>query len=254
MHKKIDLNCDLGERQDINQMDSDAAILDYVSSCNIACGFHAGNAAVMRKTVELALQKGVAIGAHPGFQDLEGFGRRPMPVTPQEAYELTLYQIGALHGFVQAAGGKLNHVKPHGALYNQAAKNRPLADAIAQAVKDFDPALILYGLAGSESIRAADSIGLTTAAEAFCDRSYQVDGSLTPRDQPGALLVLPEDSIAQVLSIVRDGTVRTLTQDDVTLAAETICLHGDGEHALQFAEVLTRALREDDILISPLRA
>ena len=182
----LDLNCDMGEGVGAYKMGNDLAILDHVTSANIACGFHAGDPPTMRRLVAAALAKGVAIGAHPGLPDLQGFGRREMKISPAEAYAMVLYQVGALAGFAQAAGGRLNHVKPHGALYNMAAKNRALSDAIAQAVFDFDPGLVFFGLAGSEMIAAADALGLRSAQEVFADRSYQDDGTLSPRGEPGA--------------------------------------------------------------------
>ena len=177
----LDLNCDMGEGFGAYKMGNDIEILDHVTSANIACGFHAGDPPTMRRIVAAALAKGVAIGAHPGLPDLQGFGRRAMQISPAEAYAMVVYQVGALAGFAQAAGGKLNHVKPHGALYNMAVKDRALADAIAQAVFDIDPKLVFFGLAGSEMINAANALGLRSACEVFADRSYQDDGSLSLR-------------------------------------------------------------------------
>ena len=180
MHR-IDMNCDLGESFGAYTIGNDAAILPFVTSANIACGFHAGDPGVMRKTVRLALDCHVALGAHPGLCDLQGFGRRKMDISPQEAYDLVLYQIGALYAFIRAEGAVMQHVKPHGALYNMAAKDSKLAEAIAEAVYKVEPELILFGLSGSELIRAAKKTGLQTAEEVFADRSYQADGTLTPR-------------------------------------------------------------------------
>ncbi len=178
---KIDLNCDMGESFGAYQMGRDKEILDYVTSANIACGFHAGDPATMRRTVRLALGKNVGIGAHPGLPDLVGFGRRPMEISPQEAYDLVVYQIGALYGFVKAEGGQLQHVKPHGALFNMAVKDADLSEAIAEAVYKVDPELILFGLPGSELVNAGKKASLRTASEVFSDRTYQEDGSLTSR-------------------------------------------------------------------------
>ena len=247
---KVDLNSDLGESFGAYKMGSDKEILKNVTSANIACGFHAGDPAVMRKTVKMAIESGCAIGAHPGMQDLVGFGRRKLEITPAEAYEIVLYQIGALAAFVKAEGGKLQHVKPHGALYNMAAKDAALAEAIAQAVYKFDSSLVLFGLAGSESIKAGEKIGLRTASEVFADRSYQTDGSLTPRNLPGAMIEDDEAAIAQVLRMVKEGKVKSLTGGDVAVKADTVCVHGDGAHALLFAEKIRKVLEAEGIKVA----
>lgn len=248
--QSIDLNCDMGEAFGNYQMSNDDLLMDYITSANIACGFHAGDPQVMQHTVRMAIQKGVAIGAHPGLQDLQGFGRREMKLTPNEAYQITIYQIGALSGFVKAAGGRLSHVKPHGALYNMAAKDGLLAQAIVEAIHDFDTRLILYALAGSEMITAAKKTGLRSAAEVFADRSYQDDGSLTPRTQPGAIITDEQRSIAQVMMMVQQQKVVSIHQKMVPLSAETLCLHGDGEHALPFAKTISTQLKAAGITIS----
>jgi UPF0271 protein len=242
----LDLNCDMGEGFGAYDMGDDIAILDHVSSANIACGFHAGDPPTMRRIVGAALAKGVAVGAHPGLPDLQGFGRREMKITPNEAYAMVLYQVGALAGFVQAAGGRLNHVKPHGALYNMAVRDRKLADAIAQAVRDFDPGLVYFGLAGSVMIEAAEALGLRAAGEVFADRSYQDDGSLTPRSQPGAMIVDEELSLAQVRGML-GGTVTALSGKPVPVRADTLCLHGDQPGALAFAQRIRRELQADGV-------
>ncbi|WP_010273700.1 LamB/YcsF family protein [Paenibacillus senegalensis] len=238
----IDLNSDLGEQFGIYQLGRDDAILELVTSANIACGFHAGDPSVMRSTVKKALQQGAAIGAHPGLPDLAGFGRRNMAVSPQEVYDMVLYQIGALAAFVQSEGGKLQHVKPHGALYNMAAANKKLAAAIAEATARFDSSLVLYGLAGSALIEAGQQFGLRTASEAFADRTYQEDGSLTPRHLPDALIHQPEQAAAQVVRMIKEGKVRTVQGSDWTLQADTICIHGDGDQALAFSRHIREAL------------
>ena len=247
MTYKVDLNCDMGESYGIYKLGRDEEILDYVTSANIACGFHAGDPATMRKTVRMALEKDVAIGAHPGFQDLPGFGRRNLQLSAMEIYELIVYQIGALSGFVNAEGGILQHVKAHGALYNMAAKDAVYAEAIAEAVYDVNPALILFGLAGSELITAGNDIGLRTASEVFSDRNYQRDGSLTPRSNPEALITDADEAIARVIRMVRDKKVLTVQGTDAVLKAHTICIHGDGVNALDFAEKISKSLRESDI-------
>ncbi len=238
----VDLNCDMGESFGAWTMGQDAAILPFVTSANIACGFHAGDPAVMKQTVRLALRHGVALGAHPGLPDLVGFGRREMAVSPEEAFDMVVYQLGALAAVARAEGGRLRHLKPHGALYNLAATNAQLAEAIAEAVYNVQPELTLYGLAGSELIKAGERLGLATAHEVFADRTYQANGTLTPRRQPDALLTDADAAIAQVLRLVREGKVRAQQGPDVAVRADTVCLHGDGAHALEFARRLRAAL------------
>ncbi|MFS2223528.1 5-oxoprolinase subunit PxpA [Pantoea sp. B65] len=233
---KVDLNADLGEGGG-----SDRQLLQLVTSANIACGFHAGDAQTMLQSVRWALEFGVAIGAHPAFPDRENFGRSAMQLPPETVYAQVIYQIGALKALTESEGGILRHVKPHGMLYNQAARDPQLADAIARAVKAVDPALILVGLANSESIRAAEHLGLTTRQEVFADRGYQADGSLVPRSQPGALIDSDQQAIAQTLSMVQYGKVRSISGEEVAVRADSVCLHGDGAHALEFARQLRAA-------------
>ncbi|MBA7857301.1 5-oxoprolinase subunit PxpA [Enterobacter sp. RHBSTW-00901] len=242
---KIDLNADLGEGGS-----ADAELMTLVSSVNIACGFHAGDAQTMLTSVRNAIKNGVAIGAHPGFPDRENFGRTAMVLPPETVYAQTLYQTGALEEIVRAQQGVLRHVKPHGMLYNQAAKDPVLADAIARAVRDCDPQLILVGLAGSELIRAGQRLGLATRQEVFADRGYQADGSLVPRTQPGALITDEEQALAQTLEMVRTGQVIAIDGTSAKVQADTVCLHGDGEHALRFARRLRAAFAEHGILVS----
>lgn len=239
----------MGEAFGNYPMPNDNILLDHITSANIACGYHAGDPEVMQQTVLAAIKKNVAIGAHPGLPDLQGFGRREMKISAQEAYQLTLYQIGALHGFVKAAGGKLHHVKAHGALYNMAAKDARLAKAIVQAVHDFDPGLILYSLAGSEMITEAEKAGIKTASEVFADRTYQEDGSLTPRSQPDALITDEQQSINQVLSMVKHQCVISTGKRSIPLKAETLCIHGDGLHAVEFAKTINEKLKAEGITI-----
>ncbi len=238
----IDLNCDLGEGYP-----NDAALMPLISSANIACGFHAGDDDTMRRTVDLAVKNGVAIGAHPGFDDKENFGRKAIKMSKQAYYDLVTTQLKKLHAIAQAAGAALHHVKPHGALYNMAAKDAELAFAIAHAVFDFDSSLILYGLSGSVSIEQAKTLGLTTASEVFADRSYQPDGSLTPRTQPGALIEDTQKCLEQVWNMVQKKTVRAMDGTVVPIVAETICLHGDGEYAVEFAGAVRAFLLEKQI-------
>jgi UPF0271 protein len=245
----IDLNCDLGESFGAYLMGADEQILPYVSSANIACGFHAGDPSVMRKTVKLAMQHQVAIGAHPGLPDLAGFGRRTMAISPEEAFDLIVYQVGALWAFVQAEGGTLHHIKPHGALYNMAAVNQKLSEAIAEAIYKVNPQLILYGLAGSELVKAGDKLGLQTAQEVFADRSYQPDGTLTSRNLPNALLSEPLLAAKQVLKMVKEGKVQALTGEEVSIQADTICIHGDGPHAVAFVHTIREFLSKEGIAI-----
>lgn len=248
MHS-IDLNCDIGESFGAWKMGNDLQIMDYVSSVNIACGFHAGDADTMRKTVEAATEKNMAIGAHPGFPDLQGFGRRNLQLSPEEVYTIVLYQIGALAAFVKVAGNRLHHVKPHGALYNMAAKDSSLSSAIAQAIKDFDPSLIVYGLSGSFLISESQKLGLKTASEVFADRTYQQDGSLTPRNQPFALIEDTTKSLEQVLKMVKEQQVVTSGNIPVPIQADTICIHGDGKHAVDFAQAINKLFQEHSITI-----
>lgn len=241
---KIDLNCDLGESFGIYELGRDKEILNYITSANIACGFHAGDANVMQKTVAIAIEKGVNVGAHPGFQDLYGFGRREMVISAKEVYNLIVYQIGALQAFVKAEGGRMTHVKPHGALYNMAAKNEEMAFAIVKAVKDVDDQLILFGLANSQLTKVGELNRLQVYHEIFADRTYQDDGSLTPRSFPNAVIADAPTAINQVLTMVNEGYVTSCNGNNVPIKADTICLHGDNEHALQFAIKIHDALKK----------
>jgi UPF0271 protein len=245
----IDLNCDMGEAFGNYPMPNDDTLMDYITSANIACGYHAGDPEVMQHTVAMAIKKKVAIGAHPGLPDLQGFGRREMKISANEAYQMTLYQIGALYAFVKAAGGKLHHVKAHGALYNMAAKDAALAQAIVSATHDFDPSLILYALAGSQMVTAAQKIGLKTASEVFADRTYQDDGSLTPRTQNNAMITDEQQSITQVLMMVKQQQVISVNHQTIDLKSDTLCLHGDGAHAVDFAKTISERLKKEGISI-----
>lgn len=244
---RVDINCDLGESFGTYKKGNDHDILDYVTSANIACGFHAGDPSVMRKTVGLALDKGVKIGAHPGLPDLIGFGRRNMQLSCEEAYDLVVYQIGALYGFLKAEGAEMQHVKPHGALYNMAAKDSSLAEAIARAVYNVNPDLVLFGLSGSELIKAGEKLGLATASEVFSDRTYQPDGTLTSRNEPDALITDDEKGVHQVIRMVKEKKVATLSRKEISIRADTICIHGDGIHALSFAQKIREAFEAENI-------
>jgi UPF0271 protein len=252
MSQFIDLNSDVGGSYGVYSLGQDAALLDYVTSVNIACGFHAGDPAVMRKTVQLAVQKGVALGAHPGLPDLVGFGRRRMDISPQDAYALVLYQVGALDAIARAEGARVRHVKPHGALYNMAAGDAALAEAIAEAVFRFDPELVLVGLSGSELIRAGESRGLRTGSEVFADRGYESDGSLTPRGQPGALIADALLAAERAAAMVLNGKVRSSQGIEIPLRAETVCIHGDTPHAVDFAKAIREKLETSRIVLRPL--
>lgn len=246
----IDLNCDMGESFGAYNLGRDEEILDYITSANIACGFHAGDPAIMRKTVKMALKKNVGIGVHPGLQDLAGFGRRNIQITPHEAYDLVLYQIGALYAFVKSEGGKLQHVKPHGALFNMAAKSAALSEAIAEAVYKMDPELYLFGLAGSELVKAGKKIGLRSASEVFSDRTYQDDGSLTSRNNKHAMIEDHEVAVQQVIRMITHGKVTSLQGHDISITADTVCIHGDGAKALEFAKHISTSLKNVGITIT----
>lgn len=240
--QSIDLNCDLGESYGAYRLGQDEVLMPYITSVNIACGFHAGDPAVIRETVSLCLRHSVKIGAHPGLPDLQGFGRRRLDISPGEAYELTLYQLGALEAFLRPAGQRLHHVKPHGALYNMAAADKALADSIAGAVRDFDPRLLLYGLSGSLLIQAGREQGLTTVSEVFADRAYLPNGTLAPRTAPGSVLATKEAAVAQALGLAVKGEVTAMDGTRVKLVAQTVCIHGDHPRAAALAASLRRAL------------
>lgn len=246
---KIDLNSDLGESFGIYKIGQDDEILKYVTSANIACGFHAGDPSVMHKTVKLALLKDVAIGAHPGIPDLIGFGRRNIKITPMEAYDMVVYQIGALYGFVKSEGGVMQHVKPHGALYNMAAKDSKLARAICEAIYKVDPELILFGLAGSELINQGNKVGIKTSSEVFADRTYQMDGSLTSRSQADAMIIDSDEAVKRVVRMIKDGVVKCQQGYDIKINADTVCIHGDGKNALSFASKIRDYLESSDVLV-----
>ena len=242
MRQKIDLNSDMGEGFGVWEMGNDFALLDYIDSTNIACGWHAGDPERMKKLVETALQKQVLIGAHPSLPDLLGFGRREMAITPNDAYNFVLYQAGALQAFVHAQGGKLHHVKPHGALYNQAARDVKLARAIAQAVKDLGNNIILYGLASSCFVEAANEIGVPIWQEVFADRRYTSEGYLVPRTQADAVIESENEAVTQALQMAQKGEVLALDGSTVKVQADTLCIHGDSPKALEFAKKIKALL------------
>lgn len=247
---RIDLNADLGESVGARIVGDDAGVMPWISSANIACGFHAGDPAVMRATLIACDARGVAAGAHPSFHDLEGFGRREMQVDAEELHAQVLYQIGALAGIARALGVPLRHVKPHGALYNQAARDPLLADAIAAAVQAFDPTLVLVGLAGSALIDAGLAHGLAVRHEAFCDRRYRADGSLVPRTRSGAVLDDPQEAAAQAVSIATRGFAVADDGSRVPIMADSLCVHGDRPDAARFARTLRAALEQAGVEIT----
>ncbi len=240
----IDLNCDMGEG-----FPHDEELMKFVSSVNVACGFHAGDTTVMRKTVELAVKAGVAIGAHPSFRDLENFGRKEIEISADEVSDIVFYQILNLKSICEDFGVKMHHVKPHGALYNQAAKDAKIAVAIAKSLKQLDKNLILYGLANSYLISEAEKIGLRTASEVFADRTYEADGNLTPRSEINSLITDVKLSLAQVLEMLQMQQVTATNGEIIKIKAETICIHGDGDNALEFAKKINKALSVNSVKI-----
>ncbi|MGH8706037.1 MAG: 5-oxoprolinase subunit PxpA, partial [Burkholderiales bacterium] len=220
--RTIDLNCDMGESFGAWKMGTDAEVMPFISSANVACGFHAGDPATIRSTVQLAVDHGVAIGAHPSLPDLQGFGRRSMKISPQEMYDLVLYQAGALEAFARAAGAKLHHVKCHGALYNMAANDEALSDACARAVKDLGGGVLLYALAGSRMMECAARQGVRAVGEGFADRGYQDDGTLAPRNVPGGMIEDARKSVAQALAMIEEGRITSLSGKRVPVAMGTL--------------------------------
>ena len=231
---KIDLNCDMGEN-----IGNDEAIMPYITSANIACGFHAGDPATMQATVRLAKRYGVAVGAHPGWKDMEGFGRREMMVSPEEAEALVLYQLGALYAIAKAEGVEMQHVKPHGALYNQAAQDRTLANAVARAVNRFRGELALFGLAGSSLIEAGIEVGLRVANEGFPDRNYNPDGTLVSRKQSNAIIEMPDEVAAHALQLIEDG----ILFEGKRVQVDTLCLHGDHPNVVGNAKLIREIIK-----------
>jgi len=245
----IDINCDLGEITGTGKPCLDDAIMQYISSANIACGFHAGDPLTILKTVRSALKHGVSIGAHPGYPDKDGFGRKPMTLSNEELRASVIYQVGAIKSITESEGGRLSHVKPHGALYNSAATDFEMAMVIACAVKDIDSSLILMGLSGSQIIKAAAEIGLAPASEVFADRAYNDDGTLVSRDLPGAVLHDTGKVIDRAVQMIEENTVITISGKIIPIKAETICIHGDNERALEFVKSLSSMLKKRNIIL-----
>ncbi|MEW5978499.1 MAG: 5-oxoprolinase subunit PxpA [Acidobacteriota bacterium] len=243
----IDINCDLGEGFGIYRAAPEEDIFPLITSANIACGFHAGDAHTMRKAVELCVRHGVALGAHPGTPDLQGFGRRPLEMTAREIEDCVLYQIGALESFARAAGTRIRHVKPHGWIYNEAAANWEMAVAVGRAVRASSADLILFGLSGSRSIDAARQLGLACAREAFIDRSYEPDGSLTPRKVPGALILDPAQAAKQAVGLAVSGRVQCRGGSLLEIAVDTLCVHGDNPAVLDILALVRQRLTEKGV-------
>ena len=246
--KKIDLNCDMGESYGAWKMGDDANVMPHITSANIACGYHGGDPATIRRTVRLALDHGVAIGAHPSLPDLQGFGRRSMKISAQDMYDLVVYQAGAVEGFARAAGAKLHHIKCHGALYNLAANDEALSDAMVRAAQDLG--VMLYVLSKSKNYEVAKKAGIAVAAEVFADRGYSDDGTLAPRDQPGGMIEDKAKSVRQALAMVEEGYVTSLSGKRVAVAADTLCLHGDQPGAAAFAQAIRKAFVERNISVA----
>ena len=253
MNRKVDLNSDLGESFGAYKIGMDEEVIKLVSSANVACGFHASDPIVMKKTVDTAVAAGIGIGAHPGYYDLMGFGRRNMVITPAEAYAYVTYQLGALAAFCKQAGTKIQHVKPHGAMYNMAGKDYELSMGICKAIYDFDPEIILLGLSGSKMITAGTDIGLRCANEFFADRAYEDDGSLRARSKEGSMITDEHEAIDRIVKVLKTGRVTTYSGNELELKIESICVHGDNAHALDFVNIIRTRLAEENIEIAPLR-
>lgn len=249
MSFRVDLNSDLGESFGAYQIGQDDLIMKYISSANIACGYHAGDHNVMAYTVKKALENNVGLGAHPGFNDLMGFGRRTMQVDLADIYNLVIYQLGSVEAFAKINNTFLNHVKPHGALFNMASSDKELAHTIAKAVYDFNPNLILFGLSGGELIKRGTEIGLTVAEEVFADRTYQADGTLTSRTEKNAMIEDVEEAVSRVIRMVTEGKVEAVDGSDINITVDTVCVHGDGPNSLVFVKKLREGLTNNGILI-----
>jgi UPF0271 protein len=247
--RTIDINCDMGESYGAWKMGADAEVMPFISSANVACGFHGGDPATIRKTVRLAVDHGVAIGAHPSLPDLQGFGRRAMKISPQDMYDLVVYQAGAVEAFARAAGARLHHVKCHGALYNMAANDEALSEAMARAARDLG-GVMLYALSNSKMMETAKRFGVPVAGEVFADRGYSDDGTLAPRDRPGAMVEDANEAVARALAMVEQGHVVSLSGKRLPVSADTLCLHGDQPGAVTFAKAIRKAFAERNVGIA----
>ena len=249
---QIDLNCDLGESFGNYKIGMDEEVIPLISSANVACGYHASDPIVMQKTIAMTKKFGTAVGAHPGFPDLMGFGRRNLSVSPAEAKAYTLYQLGALDAFCRTQGVKLQHVKPHGALYNMAAKDYELARGICEAIYEFDKDLIVLALSGGQLVRAGQDIGLRTALEFFSDRAYEEDGTLVNRRKEGAVITDENEALARVVRMIKENKLTAITGKDISIKADSVCVHGDGVKALEFVKKIREKLTDEQIAIKPL--
>lgn len=249
----VDLNCDLGESFGVYKLGLDEEVIKYVTSANIACGWHAGDPNIMDYTVKLALENGVCVGAHPGFPDLAGFGRRRLEMEPEEVRNSMLYQIGALAAFAKSRGGRLQHVKAHGALNNMAAKDYGLAVAIGAAIKQVGGDLIYVAVAGSAMYRAGRELGLRVAGEVFADRAYNPDGSLVSRKNPGAMIKDPETVTRRVIKMITEGKVTAIDGREVELKVDTVCVHGDNPRAVELVKHLRTGLERNGIEVRPMK-
>lgn len=243
----VDLNSDLAESFGAYRIGMDEEVIPCITSANLACGFHASDPVVMERSVRLCRENGVAVGAHPGFPDLQGFGRRNMNIPPEEIKAMVQYQIGALSAFCKAEGIRMQHVKPHGALYNMAAKDRGMAEAVCRAVAAVDPTMYVMAQAGSRMEAAARDLGLRVIREVFADRAYEEDGTLVARNKPGAMITDEELAIKRVITMIKEGKVTAVTGKEIGIAADSVCVHGDGEKALLFVQRLNRAFEEEGI-------
>ncbi|MGW8121869.1 5-oxoprolinase subunit PxpA [Roseivirga echinicomitans] len=245
--KQIDINCDMGESYGNFLVGNDKAIFPYITSTNIACGMHAGDPYHIQKTIEMAIAHGVQMGAHPGYPDLQGFGRRVIPMSTEALSASIKYQVAALKGMVESAGGQLTYVKPHGALYNEMAINEKEASTVVKAIKSIDPNLMIMGLAGSHVKRIVEAEGMTFIAEAFADRRYEADGKLMSRAKENAVIHHPEEAVNQVLSVVNNGYTQTLKGEKVELKAQSFCIHGDNPHAVEILKAIKAALEKNGV-------
>ncbi|NJF24989.1 LamB/YcsF family protein [Thermococcus sp. Bubb.Bath] len=250
---KVDLNADLGESFGRYKLGLDEEVMNYITSASVATGWHAGDPLVMRKTVKLAKERAVAVGAHPGYPDLLGFGRRYMKLSREEARNYILYQVGALYAFVRAEGLELQHVKPHGALYNALVKEEELARGVIEGIADFDKDLIFVTLSGSRPAEIAEEMGVKVAHEVFADRAYNPDGTLVPRSEPGAVIHDKEEIAERVVSMVKDGGVRAINSEWIELKVDTICLHGDNPKAVEIAAHIRKVLEGEGVKVVPMR-
>ena len=249
---QVDLNCDLGESFGAYTIGMDSEVIPFISSANVACGYHASDPVVMEKTVKMAAENKVAVGAHPGYPDLMGFGRRNMNVSPAEAKAYVMYQVGALEAFCKASGISMQHVKPHGAMYNMAGKDYKLARAICEGIYEVNPKSILLGLSGSQMLIAAEEIGLPCAKEVFADRAYEEDGSLVARTKEGSMITDEDLAVSRVIRMIKEGKVEAVTGKDIAICADSVCVHGDGPKALAFVQKIRKALEAEGIVIAPM--